>query len=47
MDEELPANGREIHRRNGIPPGITSSKTKNPSEEWDSAKNYSRRWTSF
>jgi hypothetical protein len=37
---ELPAQGRGIRQRNGIPPGITSSKTKNPTEEEDYASNY-------
>jgi hypothetical protein len=32
--QELPAYGRGIHRRDGIPPGIISSWTRNPPEEW-------------
>jgi hypothetical protein len=37
---ELPAQGRGIHWRNGIPPGITSSETSTPPMEGDSAGNH-------
>jgi hypothetical protein len=37
---ELPAQRRGFHRKNGIPPEVTSSKMRNPPEEQDSAWNY-------
>jgi hypothetical protein len=37
---EFPPHGRGIHRRKGIPPGITSSETRKPPEEGDSTGNY-------
>jgi hypothetical protein len=37
---ELLAHGHGIHPRKGIPPGITSSWTWNPSEKMDFAVNY-------
>jgi hypothetical protein len=35
----IPPQGLESHRKNGFPPGITSSWTRNPLEEWNSAGN--------
>jgi hypothetical protein len=37
---ELPAPWQGIHRKNGILPGITGSRTRNPPKELDSAGNY-------
>jgi hypothetical protein len=37
---ESPANRQEIHGRNGILAGLTSSLTRNPPKEGDSAGNY-------
>jgi hypothetical protein len=37
---ELPPHGSGIHRRKGIPPGITSSQTRNPPEGGNSTGNY-------
>jgi hypothetical protein len=39
---EVPAQGLGSHRRNGFPPGITSSWTRNlpVPEEWNSARNH-------
>jgi hypothetical protein len=38
--QELPAHGLGIHRRNGIQPGNTSSRTRSPTKEGDSTGNY-------
>jgi hypothetical protein len=36
----ITSNRRGIHQRMGFPPGITSSGTRNPPKEYDSAGNY-------